>query len=166
MLFKSLFKPQIKHVLQGWQLLVINYPRLKPWSRKGPRLSLYFFTSNHFLVAKRLIYIFCYGYNYNFVLYWKFLDKQHYLVETLARCATCTTDLYKRKKIKRTNQQTLADMPNWCTKKKRNKPTDSCWHAKLRRHWRYINVIPKIHHSWTIFAKNSKIYGNSAVTKE
>ena len=26
-----------------------------------------------------------------------------------------------------------------------NKPTDSCWHAKLWRFWRYINVIPKIH---------------------
>ena len=82
----------------------------------------------------------------NFCLCLNFLDKQHYLVETLARCASklqstyptnCTTDLWKERK------------------NKENKPTDSCWHAKLRRFWRYINVIPKIHHTWTIFAEKT-----------
>ena len=38
-----------------------------------------------------------------FVLYFNFVDKQHYLVETLTRCATCTTDPCKRKNIKRMN---------------------------------------------------------------
>ena len=50
--------------------------------------------------------------------------------------------LQKEKKIKRTNQQTPADMPN------------------------YEDIEDVLDHSWTIFAKNSKIYGNSAVTKE
>ena len=51
-------------------------------------------------------------------------------------------------------------------KNKENKPTDSCWHAKLQRFWRYINVISKINHTWTIFAQKKRYQAKKNILKE